>query len=434
MIYHNAAKRILTAPKGADRRSQDRLSLLLRSLDTTTSTLPYVAVLGESGKSAVATMLSYALTSAGYRVGTMATPFSHTMTECVAVNGTPISMDAFADCVTRVFDATAKLQETIRTLPELSEEEKESLTENERLLYAYKTSSEDFSLFSDELLLAAALLYFTENSCQIAVIEIPSGERRNAYRLPSSPLISVITTTESEAEAKALCPLLDRKTNEIVSATQRREIANMISSRCAAINCRLTYPLKNKLYLTQLATNRLQAFYKDMEFTLHSGAPYQLQNLTVVLETLDALKRGGFAVDPAAATVQPLYGMAGVPLQFTTVALEPNVITDFADTPTRRRTLAQDLSCHKHILRSKLTIIAPASEEPDELICQPFLEKELAIETILRADLSNPRRTLKPVVKALSSEDTLVILGSRPFVYEIHRALMGLLHEKRTSQ
>lgn len=427
MIYHNAVKRILTAPQGSDRRSRDRLSLLLRFLNISLKGITLIEVMGESGKSACATMLSHALTADGYRTGTVTTPFSHSMTECITADGKPISMDDFTECVNRVCVATAEIRIALSSLPELSEEEKESLNETQRALYAYRTSTDLFEPFSDELLLAAASCHFTKIGCQVAVIEVPSGTRGGAYRLPISPLVSVITSTESVELAKEIGAHLDRKTHETVSALQEREVTRIISERCAAINCRLTYPLRNKLYLTELATNRLRAFYKDMEYTLNSGAPYQLQNLLTVLETLAALKRNGFSTDPAAATFQPLFGTAGVPLQFTAISVEPNVITDFADTPARRKELAQSLSYHKQILQSPITLIAPCSEESDSVLCQPFVEKDLKVTKVLRTDVSNPLRAMKPIIKELSPSDTLVILGHRSFVYEIHRTLMGLM-------
>lgn len=427
MIYHNAVKRILTAPAGCDRRAADRFSLLFRRLNLSIKGLSLVKIHGESGKSACATMLGHALSAGGYRTGIVTTPFSHTMTECIAVDGKPISMDDFTDCVSRVCAATTALGREISELPVFSEEEKETLTDTEKALYAYRQTSEYFSLSADELLLASALCYFVKSGCQVAVIEIPTGNRGNAYRLPIFPLVSIVTSTEDPAIAKALCDSLDRGAGETVSAMQEREIARMISDKCAAINCRLTVPIKNDFYLTELAANRLGLFYKGKQYTLNSGAHYQALNLLTVLEALAALKRNGFSVDPATATFQPLFGSAGVPLQFTTVSLSPTIITDFADTPARRTALAKSLSYHKTISQSPVTLIVPNSEEPDEQIAQPFSEQGISVVKIIRGDLSNPIRAMKPIVKMLNASETLIITGPRAFVYEHHRALLGLM-------
>lgn len=427
MIYHNAVKRILTAKEGCDRRAAERYSLLFRALNLNLRGLSLVKIHGESGKSACAAMLSHALTAAGYKTGTVTTPFSHEMTECIAVDGKPISMDAFADCVTRVSTAAAEIGRELSSLPDLSDEEKEALDDTQRALYSYRKAAEDFSLCADELLLTSALLFFTENGCQASVIEVPTGTRSQAYLMPQSPLLSVITSTQSTNTAAAVSSALDRRSGEVVSAAQERDVARMIADRCAAINCRLTSPIKKDFYLTELATNRLGMFYRGIQYTLNCGAYYQAQNLLTVLEALSALKRSGYAVDPASASFQPLYGSAGVPLQFTAVSLSPTVITDFADTPARRAALATSLQYHKAVALSPITLIAPLSEESDGQIAAPFSEKGLTVANIIRTDISNPLRTMKPIVKGLDPAGTLVIAGPRPFVYELHRALMGLM-------
>lgn len=427
MIYHNAVKRILTAPTACDRRTADRFSLLFRYLNLSIKGLSLVKIHGESGKSACATMLGHALSANGYRTGAVTTPFSHSMTECITVDGRPISMDDFTDCVSRVCEATATLNREIYELPPLSEEETETLTDTQKTLYAYQKTTEGFSLSADEILLASALCYFVKSGCQIAIVEVPTGPRGNAYRLPLAPLVSIVTSTEDPAIAKTLCGALDRDSGETVSAMQDREITRIISDKCASINCRLTVPIKNDFYLTELAANRLGLFYKGKQYSLNSGAFYQALNLLTVLEALTALKRNGFSVDHATATFQPLFGSAGVPLQFTTVSLSPTIITDFADTPARRMELAKSLSYHKQISQSPVTLIVPDSEDPDEQMAQPFVEQGFSVIKIIRGDMSNPIRTMKPIVKTLDPSGTLVITGPRTFVYELHRALLGLL-------
>lgn len=427
MIYHNAVKRILSAPEGCDRRAADRYSLLFRALGIAAKSFPIIKIHGESGKSACAVMLSHALTACGYRMGTVTTPFSHAMTECIATDGKPISMDAFADCVSRVCAAVGEIQHRLSTLPALSDEEKESLDDEGQAFYAYQRTAEDFSLCADELLLASALLHFSETDRQIVVVEVPTGTRGNAYRLPTAPLLSIVTATSAPEVAREICEALDRRSGETVSAMQAPAITRMISDRCATVNCRLTFPIRKDFYLTELAANRLGMFYKGVQYTLNCGAYYQALNLLTVLEALSALKRNGFSVDPASASVQPLYGSVGVPLQFTAVSLAPTVLTDFADTPVRRAALAESIRYHKQIASTPIMLLLPLSEENDEGLIAPFAEKGLIVARVIRTDISNPLRTMKPIVKGLDPERTLVITGPRSFVYEIHRALMGLM-------
>ena len=427
MIYHNAVKRVLSAQKECDRRAADRYSLLFHALGIGTKGIPLIKIHGEAGKSACAVMLSHALTACGYRTGTVTTPFSHTMTECITADGKPISMDAFADCVSRVCAAVGDIQRRLSTLPDLSDEEKEDLDDEGLAFYSYQKTAEAFSLCADELLFAAALLYFAETDRQIVVAEIPTGVRGNAYRLPTAPLLSIVTATPTPEVAREICEALDRRSGETVSAMQAPVITRMISDRCATVNCRLTFPIKKDFYLTELAANRLGMFYKGVQYTLNCGAYYQALNLLTVLEALSALKRNGFSVDAASASVQPLYGSAGVPLQFTAISLAPTILTDFADTPARLTALAESIGYHEQMANTPITLLLPLSEEDDEQTIAPFREKGLTVSRIIRTDISNPLRVMKPIVKGLDPEGTFLITGPRPFVYELHRALLGLM-------
>lgn len=428
MIYHNAVKRILSAPIDCDRRSAERYSLLFHALNLNPRGLSFIKIHGESGKSASATMLSHALTAAGYKTGTVTTPFSHGMTECIAVDGKPISLDGFAHCVSRVLSAATELDSTLRGLSfPLTEEERESLSEEQRPLYAYRMGTEGFSLSSDELLLSSAILFFAESGCQLAVLEVPTGVRANAYRMPQGPLLSVVTSTADTDAATAICASLDRRSGEVVCAMQEREIARMIADRCAAINCRLTTPIKKDFYLTDLAAGRLGMFYRGVQYALNTGAEYQAVNLLTVIESLSALKRCGLSVDPESASFQPLYGSAGVPLQFAFVSLFPTILTDFADSPTRFSALAKGLSYHESIKNSPLTLLAEESKMSDDSFRAILAEHGLSAENIVQSNTASVPKAVKPLVKTLQGDSILLISGSRPFVYEAHRALIGLL-------
>lgn len=427
MIFRNAEKKIVTAPQGSDPLSGERLSLLIEYLKLPKKGLAAVEILGESGKSSCAAMLSHALCARGYRVGTLSTPFSHTVRECIALNGQPISMDEFTHCVSRVTEAVTDIERTLTALPALSDEEKEELSGIEKRLHAYREKADTFSLFADELLLSAALCCFSENGCHLALIEIPNGERMGAYRLPLPILISAITTTVTPSVSKAICNRLDRQTREIVSAVQEREIARMISDRSAKINCRLTVPLKNQFYIADLNLSRSVVYYKTVRYELNSGAFYQARNVLLILELLSALKRQGLAVDPEAADLQPLFGTIGLPLQFSFLSFCPNILTDCADTAARRETLAESLSYHKDAIHAPITLVCEDLDADDDQLRHPFEKRDLAVCEIKRVHRETAMRDMKPIAKALRPDDTLVILGTRAFVYEAHRALLGLL-------
>ena len=427
MTYHNAVKRLLTTPQGSDPRSAERVSLLCQALNVPVRGLTVVEILGESGKSACASMLSQALLSRGYRVGTLTTPFSHTMTECIAVNCAPVSMDTFTEHVSRTLETVSDLRAGIASASTEEYQENDTLSPIEQAVFSYANRGETFSPFADELLLTAALSCFAESACQIAVIEIPSGDRGGAYRLPLAPAISVITATDEIAIATQICRTLDKRSRETVTALQSKAVYSMISDTCAKFNCRLTMPLISAFYPADFAANRMRFFYKNAERTLHSGAYYQALNMLTVCETLEALKRQGFSADPLAADFHPPVGNAGVELQFAFLSLHPTIITDPADTPNRMSAFAASLHYHSNALGENIILVAEESSLGNSEISELLDRQEITVHQIVRATAENARRTMKPIIKALTAADTILVTGSRPFVYETARAIGGLM-------
>ena len=430
MNFHNAAKRIMTTPKGSDPRSADRVSLLCRSLSLPQKGMTVVTVLGESGKSACAAMLSRALFSHGYRVGTLTTPFSHTMTECITVDCTPISMDAFANCVSRVYQAIHEIRTSLTTLSAAENEEADTLSAYEKTVRAYLAHTDHFDPFSDEILLVASLLHFANENCQLAVIEIPGGDRAGAYRFPLPTTVSVITAIHSPAEAARICRALDKKARETVTALQERDVYDVISNACVKMNCRLSMPLRGAFYPMDFAANRIRFFYKNTDRTLQSGAYFQALNMLTVSETLEALTRQGVPVDPLTVDFQAPQGNTGIELQFSFLSLNPAIVTDFADTPERLKAFVASLSYQRSLVGPSITVLTQEESTnnlSDKTISDVFRQSNFTVTQILRASQETVRKVLKHPLKALTPSDSLLILGSRPFVYEAARALQGLL-------
>ena len=427
MTYHNAAKRLTTAPQGSDPRSAERVSLLCRALSLPKKGTAVIRVLGSSGKSACATMLARALFSRGYCVGTLTTPFSHTMTECMTVNCEPVSMDCFTRNVSLVMETASSIDKQISNATNFAEEQDEALSPFEKAMSAYVKHGVPFSPFGDELLLTSALSCFSEAGCQLVIVEIPNGERAGAYRLPFAPLLNVITGADGEEDAAILCHYLDKRAKETVTALQSKEIYRIISDACAKINCRLSMPLRNSFYPADFAANRMRFFYKNAERNLNSGAYYQALNMLTVSEVLEALQRQGVSADPLACDFHPPVGNAGIELQFAFLSIRPTVVTDFADNKARLEAFATSLAYQSALLGERICMVTEENGIDDQTITDVFAKHGIRIEDIVRVTVANGRKTLKPIISALTSENTVLITGSRPFVYEITRTVSSLM-------
>lgn len=103
---------------------------------------PSIHITGTNGKGSTTTMTSALLRATGLRVGTFTSPDLHAVNERVAVNGEPIDDEAFRDLMGRLADV-------------------ESVT--------------GIALTRFELLTVAALLHFSDEGVDVAVIEVGLG-------------------------------------------------------------------------------------------------------------------------------------------------------------------------------------------------------------------------------------------------------------------
>ena len=428
MTYHNAVKRVLTAPMGSDPRSAERLSLLCRFFDLPLKGMTMVKIHGQMGKSACASLLARALMSADYRVGMLTTPFAHTITECIVTNDHAVSIEQFTSSIETTLAAVTTIREDMASLSVRADEENgDSLSAYERSLLSYRSTQQEFALFSDELLLIAALRIFCEQKCQVVILEVPSDNRAGAYRLPVAPTVSVITSTETARVAERICRTLERNTPEVVSALQEKSVYNMIADACADINCRLSMPLKSAYYHASLTPGRMSLFYKNAEHTLNSGARYQALNLLTVSETLDALKRHGISAKFDCLNLSRESTPVLPKTHFAFLSIHPTLILDSANTPERLTAFSQSLHAHKELVGHRITDITDGNTLSDILLTETFAKQDFDLDSILRIDPITARRDLKPLVKSLTPDTTCVILGDRPFTYEAARALQSLL-------
>ena len=130
------------APNRQDTPSLQSIFDTLALLANPQQDYPSVHITGTNGKGSTSTLTSALLSSTGLRVGTFTSPDLHALNERIAVNGEPIDDDSFVALVSRLADV-----ETVSGL----------------------------SLTRFELLTVAALLHFSDEGVDVAVIEVGMG-------------------------------------------------------------------------------------------------------------------------------------------------------------------------------------------------------------------------------------------------------------------
>ena len=141
-----------------------RISVLLSELGDPQNGLKFVHVAGTNGKGTTSNMLSRILVEAGYKTGLFTSPYVFSFCERIQVNHQNISESALAETVSIVRDAIERL--------------------NRRGIVPTEF----------EAITAAALLYFKNAGCDIAVMEVGLGGRFDSTNIIPCPEVCVITS------------------------------------------------------------------------------------------------------------------------------------------------------------------------------------------------------------------------------------------------
>ncbi len=141
-----------------------RISALLNELGNPQNELRFVHVAGTNGKGSTSTMLSEILKDAGYKTGLFTSPYVFSFCERIQVDNRNIPEADFADVATRLKAAIDRLN-------------------------AKNIVPTEF-----EAITAAALLYFHEQNCDFAVMEVGLGGRFDSTNIIPTPAVCVITS------------------------------------------------------------------------------------------------------------------------------------------------------------------------------------------------------------------------------------------------
>ncbi len=161
MMYDEAIEYIHSIPKFVRPLGNADLERLLAVLGNPHKKGQYIHVAGTNGKGSTAAIIARILMEQGYKTGLYTSPFIEVFNERIRVNGENIPDADLCDITERV-----------------------------------KRAAEDNNLAVSEFafITAAAFLYFAEQKCDFAVMEVGMGGRLDATNVIEKPLVSVITS------------------------------------------------------------------------------------------------------------------------------------------------------------------------------------------------------------------------------------------------
>ncbi len=252
--------------------SLDAERVLLEKLGDPHMDLRYVHVAGTNGKGSTVAYISSILQSAGYKVGTFASPFLYKYNELLKVNGIEITDEKFGDIFAMV-------------KPKIDELANENISPSEY-----------------EILTVMGFIYFKQMKCDIVVLEVSMGGRVDTTNVIPPAAVSVITpisydhmsilgnTLEEIASEKAG---IIKSGTKVVSASQTKGVTNVLNNKCKNVGVNIEFISSPRLISRDF---KGQVFELGDVYKTSLLGNYQIDNAALAIKVCEKLKDSGYEI------------------------------------------------------------------------------------------------------------------------------------------
>lgn len=295
-------------PKNNNTPIKDMFSLdaelaLLRKLGNPQIGQRYVHVAGTNGKGSTVAYLTSILIEAGLRVGTFASPFLYHYNELFKINNTEISDEDFARLFSQIKPAYDEL------------------------------ATENIFPSEYEILTVMSFIYFSEENCDIVVMEVSMGGRVDTTNVIPAPLVILITPISYDHMSilgNTLTEIATEKAGiikhgtSVITPFQEREVSKVLEDFCAKKAVSLAYftepvPIERSLHGQRF----------DVDGTTYSTkllGTYQIGNAAHAIYAARKLAQKGFRISETDIS----RGIANTEWfgRFTVVKENPYIIID----------------------------------------------------------------------------------------------------------
>ena len=281
---------------------------------------PTIHITGTNGKGTTTTLTSALLGAMGLRVGTFTSPDLHAINERIAVNADPVDDEAFIALLSRLADVE---------------------------------SVSGIELTRFELLTVAALLRFSDEGVDVAVIEVGMGGTWDSTNVIDSK-VAVLTNVDLDHTA-VLGPTISAIANDKVGIFRREAIAIVATNDAIVVEIaqRQANELAAELWLLDdsfvLERNELALGgraitvrtpferYEDVLVSLHGI--HQGVNAATAIVAAEAFLGRALGQDVVASTLR----VARMPGRMELISRKPMIVVDGAHNPAGVRALCATL-------------------------------------------------------------------------------------------
>ncbi len=374
----------ISDPFGGPQRAEQglhRMRALLAGLGDPHLRVPTVHIAGSKGKGSTGAFIATVASQAGHRVGFYTSPHLHRFPERIAINGLPLTDDAFA--------SEARLVGLVADRLDAS-------------------SSDEAQVTTFEFITAMACAAFARDACDLAVIEVGLGGRYDSTNVVA-PIVSVITRIDLEhtgvlgftyGEIAAQKAGILRAGVSCVSSPQVSEADEVITETAIEIGSPLQMGGRDWNWTGSWRSFTAAGPWGDWrDLALGLPGPHQVENACTALAALHFVNASGLTIpEPAARS-----GLSGTlwPGRFEQTMVDDRVlILDAAHTPAAAAAL---VSTWRELgISSPATVILGMSADKDPKAFLEALRPLIGHLIATRAD--SPRAAETEAIFAIASE------------------------------
>jgi len=364
--------------KGKRISDLSRARALMDLVGNPQDSLKFIHIAGTNGKGSMAQMFSEILTAQGYKTGLFTSPFLIEYTDRIRINGENIPKD--------------RLCETVEKLKPILES---------------CDLRKDFSQF--EITQAIAFSYFSDEKCDVVVLETGLGGLVDCTNVIKNPLVTVIgsvsydhtailgETLEEIATQKAgiikkNCPCILSAGNDMRVVKTVREYAMKMESQLSIPNLQLCRVLK--MDITGSVFN-----YKGEDYEISMQGLHQVSN---ALTVIDGIKFVSEKLPVSREAVISGLKKAKLVGRVEVISQQPLTILDGAHNPDGTKALAEVL---KKLPKPVVAVLGMHSDKNCEKSLEnlvPYVSEFIAVDGF--SDMDTPKNELCEIVTRLGGK------------------------------
>lgn len=306
MNYNEALEFIHSRMKFGSQPGMERITALCEAFDNPQDKLKFVHVAGTNGKGSTCTMIAKMLEAAGYKVGLFTSPFVVDFRERIQINSQMIPQQDFADIVAKI-------------VPVIEELKKKNIEPTEF-----------------EIITAAAFLYFSQEKCDIVVLEVGLGGTLDSTNIIKKSEVSVITSIsmdhtdilgDSILEIAAHKCGIFKEGGHVVGYPQPDfTVERFIKEKAKESGCDYTHSDLARIRLVMEEFDGSTIIYAGCTFKIPLSGKHQIYNFSTAISAINVLKNKGWNV--SAKNMIDGISALKIPARVEIISKDPLVIID----------------------------------------------------------------------------------------------------------